>query len=375
VRVYVTGGSGFVGAHVVRVMAAHGAEVAAPGHSEVDVTDPRAVRDSVVTFAPDAIVHCAILNDFGRLYADRQAGWDAYVGATRSLVDAANEADARMLLVSTDWVFDGTQSGATEDTPPNPINLYGFLKAASELVVTERADRGSVARIAAVQGSPNGGASSAVPAHGGASPAGAADGGTPSAVAADGGSRAQGAAPREQDAGFGYFVAALVQRLRNGERFGVWESERINMVATPTLASEAAELMWRILERDLDGIFHCCGGESVDRRTLARRAAEIFELDAGLLDLGVEPPHEALSVPAAAATGSASAGPAATGSASPAAAATDSASPGPAAAGSVPIAIPYDTSLDASRTAAALEVELPDVAEMLRRMCRELTPA
>jgi dTDP-4-dehydrorhamnose reductase len=309
VRVYVTGGSGFVGAHVVRVMAAHGAEVAAPRHSEVDVTDARAVRDSVGTFAPHAIVHCAILNDFGTLYSERRSGWDAYVGATRNLVDAANEIGARMLLVSTDWVFDGTQAGATEDTPPNPINLYGFLKAASELVVTERADRGSVARIAAVQGSPGCGASSAVAA--------------PSSA---------GAAPREQDAGFGYFVAALVQRLHNGDRFGVWESDSINMVATPTLASDAAELMWRILDRDLDGISHCCGGESVDRRTLATRAAEVFDLDASLLDLGMEPPPEAL-----------------------------------------PAAIPYDTSLDATRTAAMLDVELPDVAEMLRRMCMELT--
>jgi dTDP-4-dehydrorhamnose reductase len=298
VRVFVTGGSGFVGAHVVRVFEAHGADVAAPRHARVDVTDAHAVRDSVVTFAPDAIVHCAILNDFGRLYTDRRAGWDAYVGATRHLVDAANEAGARMLLVSTDWVFDGTQSGATEETPPNPINLYGLLKAASELVVTERAARGSVARIAAVQGSAGGGA------------------------------------PREQDAGFGYFVAALVQRLRSGERFGVWESDSINMVATPTLASDAAELMWGILERDLDGIFHCCCGESVDRRTLATRAAEVFELDAILLDIGVAPPPEAL-----------------------------------------PAAIPYDTSLDATRTAALLGVELPDVTEMLRRMCRELTPA
>jgi dTDP-4-dehydrorhamnose reductase len=296
VRVYVTGGSGFVGAHVVRVFEARGTEVAAPRHSEVDVTDARAVRDSVVAFRPDAIVHCAILNDFGRLYTDRRAGWDAYVGATRNLVDAANEAGGRMLLVSTDWVFDGTQSGATEDTPPNPINLYGFLKAVSELVVTERAERGSVARIAAVQGSTDG-------------------------------------APREQDAGFGYFVATLVQRLRNGERFGVWESDSINMIATPTLASDAAELMWRILERDLDGIFHCCGGEAADRRTLALRAAQVFELDRTLLDLEVSPPEDALVA-----------------------------------------AIPYDTSLDATRTATMLDVELPDVTEMLRRMCRELTP-
>ena len=265
-RIFVTGGSGFVGAHVVRVIEAHGAEVAAPRHSELDVTDARVVRDSIATFAPDAIVHCAILNDLGALYADRHAGRNAYVGATRNLVDAANEA---------------------------------------------------------------------------------------------------GAPPREQDAGFGYFVAALVQRLRNGERFGVWESDRINMVATPTLASEAAELMLRILERDLDGIFHCCGGESVDRRTLAKRAVEVFELDPDLLDLEVPPPEEALTVPGAAPPPGALT---ARGAPPPPEALT-----APSAAGR-PIAIPYDTSLDATRTAAALDAELPDVTEMLRKMCSEPAP-
>jgi dTDP-4-dehydrorhamnose reductase len=298
VRVYLTGASGFVGSNVARVFEAHGAELATPRHSEVDVTDPVAVRGSVEAFRPDAIVHCAILNDFGALYADRRAGWDAYVGATRTLVDAANDVGARVVLVSTDWVFDGTQGGASEVTPPNPINLYGFLKAASELVVTECAERGSVARIAAVQGWPS------------------------------------GALPREQDAGFGYFVSALVERLRTGERFGVWESDDINMVATPTLASDAAELMWRIAERDVDGILHCCGGEAVDRRTLAMRAAQVFELDPTLLDLGVRPPEGAL--------------------------------PGP---------VPCNTSLDATWTAGALDVELPGVTEMLHRMCEELTPA
>jgi len=296
VRVYVTGAFGFVGSNVARVFEAHGAELGTPSHRELDVTDRGAVARSVAEFCPDAIVHCAILNDFGALYANRRAGWDAYVGATRNLVDAANESGARMLLVSTDWVFDGTQGGATEDTPPNPINLYGFLKAASEMVVLERAERGSVARISAVQGWHQ--------------------------------------APREQDAGFGYFVAAIVERLRAGERFGVWESDDINMIATPTLAGDAAELMWRILDGDHDGVFHCCGGEALDRRALAIRAAQFFELDPTLLDLGVKPPADALLAP-----------------------------------------VPYDTSLDATRSAVALGVELPDVTEMLQRMCRELAAA
>jgi dTDP-4-dehydrorhamnose reductase len=201
------------------------------------------------------------------------------------------------VLVSTDWVFDGTQGGATEDTPPNPINLYGFLKAASELVVTERAGRGAVARMAGVQG-----------VH-----------------------WARPSAPRRQDAGFGYFVASLVEALRAGQRFAVWESPSINMVATPTLASDAAGLLWRIVAAGHEGILHCCGGETVDRRALALLAVEAFELDPELLELGTPYPNDPPPAP-----------------------------------------VPYDTGLDASATAARLGVRLPTVRELLGRMRTEM---
>jgi dTDP-4-dehydrorhamnose reductase len=294
-RVFLTGATGFVGSNIARVFAErHGAELFS---ERVELTDPAAVARSVGAFEPDAVVHAAILNDFGRLYARRREAWDHYVGATRTLADAANAADAQLLLVSTDWVFDGTQAGATEDTPPNPINLYGFLKAACELVVLERAERGAVARISGVNG-----------VH-----------------------WVRPASPRSQDAGFGYFVSALVDALRAGRRFTVWESPAINMVATPTLASDAAELMWLIVSRRLTGVFHSCGGEAIDRLGLARSAVDVFELDGDLLDSG-PPDPEALP----------------------------------------PGAVPHDTSLSAELTAATLGVELPSVETMLRRMHAEL---
>jgi dTDP-4-dehydrorhamnose reductase len=297
-RVYLTGATGFVGSNVARVFAERlGVELFA---ERVELTDPVAVARSVADFGPDAIVHAAILNDFARLYARRREGWEVYVEATRRLADAANAAGAQLLLVSTDWVFDGTQSGATEDTPPNPINLYGFLKAASELVVLERAERGAVARISGVNG-----------VH-----------------------WARPATPRRQDAGFGYFVSSLVDALRAGRRFTVWESPAINMVATPTLASDAAELMWLIVRGGLTGVFHCCGGQAIDRLGLARSAAHVFELDGDLLDTG-PPDPEALP-------------------------------PGP---------VPHDTSLSAAATAAALGVELPSVETLLRRMRAEFDGA
>ena len=109
-RAWISGGSGFVGRHLVEAFD----EVHAPSHAELDVTDAEAVRRSVGAFEPDVVVHAAILNDFARL---EREGWAAYVGATRNVVEAA--AGAHVILVSTDWVFDGT-GVASEATPPKP---------------------------------------------------------------------------------------------------------------------------------------------------------------------------------------------------------------------------------------------------------------
>jgi dTDP-4-dehydrorhamnose reductase len=275
VRAWISGGSGFVGRHLIEAFD----DVLAPSHAEVDVTDAEAVRRSVDACEPDVLVHAAILNDFSRL---EREGWAGYVGATRNVVEAAN--GAHVILVSTDWVFDGT-GVADEATAPNPINLYGMLKAASEQVVD------TVARISAVQGAFE--------------------------------------APRTQDAGFGYFVAALVRALRAGERFTVWEGPHINSRATPTLAADAARLIARIADGRHRGVFHCCGGESVSRRELALRTVDAFGLDGGLLEFGPAPEQ--------------------------------------------PWPVPYDTRLDARATAAALGVELPDLDDQLRRLERSLS--
>src|SRR5262245_11568442 len=238
-RVFVTGGAGFVGSNVVAVARARGVDALAPSRAELDLLDAPAVLAAVEDARPNAIVHTAILNDFRAIYADRRGAWASYVDVTRTLADAANAVGAALCTVSSDWVFDGTQSGADESTPVNPINYYGVLKAASELVTLERAQAPIVARIAGVMGTHRGGRD----------------------------------LPREQDPGFGYFVGAVVETLRAGRPFTVWESDAINMVATPSLAGLAAEWMLELAERGRRGIFHCCGGESVTRMELAHAAA------------------------------------------------------------------------------------------------------
>ena len=307
-KALITGGTGFVGSNIVEVFAqGHGADVLVPTHSftpvdadyrhePCDLTDARAVVAMVQRFRPDVIVHTAILNDFARIYREREVSWNSYVGATRCLVAAANSVGAKMIFVSTDWVFDGTQSRAVETTPPNPVNLYGVMKMAGELVVSEGAADGAVARISGVNGI-----------H-----------------------RARPSVPRAQDRGFGYFVASIVDSLRAGTPFRVWESDDINMIATPSLATESAEMMWRIADRGRTGIFHCCGRDSVSRRGLALATCDAFGLDPDQLAFGPPDPDDAPGVP-----------------------------------------IPYDTSLDATATAAALDYELPSLSALLAKFRTE----
>ena len=267
-RIWMTGGTGFVGSNIVRVAVSAGHHVTTTAHSYrptgavpyaidvVDMTDASAVAASIELAAPEMIIHCAILNDQIRMYGDRLAAWDAYVTSTRTVARAAERANVAMILVSSDWVFDGTQVGADENTPPNPVNLYGVLKLASEMVTLERG--GSVARVSGVNGM-----------H-----------------------YARPTTPRQQDAGFGYFVASLVDSLRDGHPFAVWMADDINMVATPSLASECAEMILQIGTERLDGIFHCCGADSVGRMDLAIAACHAFGLDESLLASG-PPPRDA----------------------------------------------------------------------------------
>lgn len=305
-RVLVTGGAGFVGSNVVAVGADRGHDVIATARTQPPRPDPRVryvgvdlldgAAAALADARPDVIVHTAIWNDFAGIYADRRRGWDSYVGVTRSLADAANAAGAVLVTVSSDWVFDGTQSMADESTPPNPINYYGVLKAASELVTLERAREPVVVRVSGVVGIHRAGAST----------------------------------PRRQDAGFGYFVDAVVGALEVGEPFTVWEDERINSIATPTLATLAAEWMLDLAESGSRGVFHAGTADAVTRLDLARRAAEAFGLDPSL------------------------------------------AQPGPAVEAELPGGpVPYDTSLDSRATARAVGQSPPTVAELLARFRSE----
>lgn len=270
-RIALTGGTGFVGGTVASVLTERGHDVACllrgdrgsefPWRSRiVDTNDVSSLAEGIE--GADAVLHLAIYNDFNGIYADAEHAYDAYVGLTRRVTAAANLHDARVGYLSTDWVFDGTGHLVDEEEPPKPVNLYGYLKAASEAVVLESAKAGFVARVGGVQGL-----------H-----------------------QTQQAAPRAQDVGFGYFVLSIVDALRVRRRFEVWEDPAINVVATPIVAAEVGALLGRAVDRRVDGVLHFAGGSAVSRRELALATCAVFGLDDALLDFA--PPPDSARLPA-----------------------------------------------------------------------------
>jgi dTDP-4-dehydrorhamnose reductase len=273
-RIYVTGGTGLVGSNVIKVaVEGHQARVFATIHRRqprpptafeygtVDVSSRDQVLRTVRAFEPEAIVHCAAVNDLPLIYRERELGWRSYVESTRYLTEAASQVGAKMILVSSDWVFDGTQAWAEETTPPNPINYYGVLKVVGENVLAAMSDNSAVARVTGVNG-------------------------------------VHWAWPEKllsQNAGFGNLASAVIAALRRNQPFAVWEGD-INMRATPTLATEIGEMIMRIIELDGRGIFHCCGGEGVTRLELAQATAEVFDLDRGLISPGPCDPNDPASL-------------------------------------------------------------------------------
>lgn len=272
-KVLVTGAAGIVGSAIETVLPVlNNDEVVIDA---VDLLDPVAVAGHVERHAPDGIVHSALAPDWDRMLRDRQYGWRTQVESTRTLADAAGRAGIPFVLLSSDWVFDGGQAPATEDTPPNPVNLPGFLQAAAEIVTLDR--DGAVARVSAVnsaQGEHQGGVANVFERD--------PHGGWPSLAGPYGGLE---------------FVASLVDALEAGRPFTVWEAEDLNMIATPSLASMCAEIVRALLADKVSGIAHCCGADTVSRRELAQATVEAFELDGDLLRFGRPPQPAPLALP------------------------------------------------------------------------------
>jgi dTDP-4-dehydrorhamnose reductase len=133
----ITGAGGMLGTDLRDELAARDETVVALSRSDLDVTDSRLVNAAVREHAPDVIVNCAAYTKVDLAESEESAANAINGSAVELLASAANEVSARLVQVSTDFVFDGDKREPYEiNDPMNPLSAYGRSKLLGEIAAT-----------------------------------------------------------------------------------------------------------------------------------------------------------------------------------------------------------------------------------------------
>lgn len=132
-KILVTGLTGQLGYDVCRVLSARGVEHRGIGSSQLDITSETAVNAYLSSYHPDAVIHCAAYTAVDKAEDEPEQCFAVNEGGTANLARACRDIGAKMLNLSTDYVFPGTgeQLYETHD-PTGPQNVYGRSKLAGE---------------------------------------------------------------------------------------------------------------------------------------------------------------------------------------------------------------------------------------------------
>ena len=135
-KILVTGATGMLGQDVLRVVREQRHECLGVGSADFDLQDMAAVRAAVTAFNPDAIVHCAAYTAVDKAESEPACCASVNGLGTLNIARAALAVDARLLHVSTDYVFDGSGETPWEEYDrPRPLNVYGLSKLQAEEAV------------------------------------------------------------------------------------------------------------------------------------------------------------------------------------------------------------------------------------------------
>lgn len=135
-KVLITGGSGQLGHDIKKKLDELGVIAYAPTTSEMDITNKEEVLRVISEFAPDVIFHCAAYTAVDKAEEEKERCYDVNVNGTKNITDAANNINAKVVYISTDYVFDGAKEGIYEiEDKTSPINYYGYTKLCGEEII------------------------------------------------------------------------------------------------------------------------------------------------------------------------------------------------------------------------------------------------
>lgn len=152
-RIIVTGACGQLGKDVCEALTERGHFVIPTDIGDLDITDSTAVSAFFDDVAPDAVIHCAAYTAVDKAESERDICAAVNETGTENIAKAANVHGAKMLYISTDYVY-----GSNTDSPldvtqaTNPLNIYGLTKHNGELLASKNCDKLFIVRTSWVFG-------------------------------------------------------------------------------------------------------------------------------------------------------------------------------------------------------------------------------
>lgn len=222
-RVLITGSSGQLGSMLQTKLI--GTELAQADLPEADITNHEHFTALVRDFAPDVVIHCAAYTDVDGCVSNPELAYRVNSFGTQNVALACQEVGAAMVHISTNEVFAGDSVHEYEEwMAPNPINIYGRTKAASEYHVRSILQRFYIVRTAWLY--------------------------------APGGHN---------------FIHAILRQARQGTRMRVVTDE----IGNPTYAEDLAEAIVRLIHSQQYGTYHLVNEGACSRFEFAQEVLKL----------------------------------------------------------------------------------------------------
>ena len=246
-RILIIGASGFIGSYVSRCLTdtpAHdvfGTYRSGPvaGNAitwlRAELTESNTLEEAFAAAQPEVVLHLAAMADVGTAEREREKATAVNSAATAVIAGLCERQGARLVFVSTEYVFDGKRGFYREDDAPSPTTHYGQTKWEAERAVMQLSSRWSILRTSIVYGWP---------------------------------------APGKRN-----FVPWLIQRLQGGEPY----HGPTDVYRTPIYLGDLADGIERLVEGHSPGIHHVAGRDWVSMYDFAVAVARAFGLDEKLV--------------------------------------------------------------------------------------------
>jgi dTDP-4-dehydrorhamnose reductase len=154
-KILITGAGGILGTDIVSALSKHDLVLTdvLPNFTAMDISDSEQVMRTIADVRPEMVIHTAAYTDVDGCEREPDKAYRLNAGGTWNVAAACRKVGARMIYISTDFVFDGTKGAMyTEYDTPNPLSVYGASKLAGETHVRTLCPEHFVVRTAWLYG-------------------------------------------------------------------------------------------------------------------------------------------------------------------------------------------------------------------------------